>query len=76
MSRLAIEIKPGVFIANINARVRDKLWEKICEKWKSDSIMIYTTNNEQGYALRSFGNPSRNVENFEGIFLVSRSIEK
>ena len=29
MSRLTLKIKSGVFISNLNARVRDKLWEKI-----------------------------------------------
>lgn len=75
MSRLAIEVKPGVFIANINARVRDKLWQKVCKKWQADSLMIYTTNNEQGYAIRSFGNPSREILDQDGIFLMSRLTE-
>jgi CRISPR-associated protein Cas2 len=76
MSRLAIEFKPGVFISNINARVRDKIWEKIVNVWLLDAIMIYTTNNEQGYSVRMNKNPSRNVINNEGIFLSEHTIEK
>ena len=41
MSRLTLEIKSGVFIANLNARVRDKLWEKICKEWNLNSILLY-----------------------------------
>jgi len=69
MSRLAIEFKAGVFIGTINARVRDKLWEKVVNKWNLDSLMIYTTNNEQGYAVRSNGDTSREIFDCEGISL-------
>ena len=70
MSRLALEVKPGVFISTMGARVRDKLWIKITEKWKLDSLLIYSTNNEQGFNIRSYGNTSREVIDFEGLLLT------
>ena len=76
MSRLAIEVKSGVFIANLNARVRDKLWKKICESWELNAIMIYQTNSEQSYAIRSNGNPDRTVLDFDGIQLISKPLKK
>ena len=76
MSRLAIEFKPGVFVANINARVRDKIWKKIEKKWRVDAIMIYTTNNEQGYAVLKSKDPTRKVVNFDGIYLSSHVYKK
>jgi CRISPR-associated protein Cas2 len=76
MSRLAIEIKAGVFVATINARVRDQLWIKICTEWKNPAIMIHSTNNEQGFAIRTFANPEREAVDFDGISLLCRPQSK
>ncbi|EMY78289.1 CRISPR-associated endoribonuclease Cas2, subtype TIGR01873 [Leptospira weilii serovar Ranarum str. ICFT] len=72
ISRLAIELKPGVFVASVNARVRDQLWKKISEEWKSDAILLYSSNTEQGYGIRSHGDPSREVVDFDGLLLMSK----
>lgn len=72
MSRLAIELKPGVFVATIGARVRDQIWKKVCEDWKSDAIMLYSSNTEQGYVIRSNGDPSREIVEFEGLLLMAK----
>lgn len=72
MSRLAIEIKPGVFVATIGARVREKLWERICNEWKLSAIMLHSANTEQGYILRSFGDPEREIIDFDGIQLLAK----
>jgi CRISPR-associated protein Cas2 len=70
MSRLTIEPKANVFVGNINARVRDKLWAKVCDTWDVPALMIYSTNVEQGYKVRIHGDPSRSVFESEGISLV------
>lgn len=72
MSRLAIELKPGVFVASINARVRDRIWKKISEEWKSDAIMLFSSNSEQGYGIRSHSDPSREIMDFDGLLLMSK----
>ena len=78
MSRLAIEVKSGVFVFNPNARIRDKIWERIVNQWKLSAIMIYTTNNEQSYSIKVNGDPEREVIDFDGILLLSKpkKIEK
>jgi CRISPR-associated protein Cas2 len=76
MSRLAVELKSGVFVATINARIRDKLWEKIVSKWRLNAIMIYSTNTEQLYGIRVNGDTEREVLDFDGIFLLSKPIKK
>jgi len=76
MSRLTIEPKANVFVGNINARVRDKLWQKVSEKWNVPALMIYTTNTEQGYKIRIHGDPSREVYESEGLSLVYLRREK
>ncbi|WP_439956911.1 type I-E CRISPR-associated endoribonuclease Cas2e [Leptospira ryugenii] len=75
MSRLAIEIKAGVFVATINARVRDELWKRMTEEWRNPCIMIFSMNNEQGFEIRTFGDPEREVLDFDGLFLLARPSE-
>lgn len=70
MSRLTIELHPGVFVGNISRRVREKLWDKITEKWNADSLLLWTTNTEQGYAALSNGDPSRELVDIEGLTLT------
>ncbi|MCU0848436.1 MAG: type I-E CRISPR-associated endoribonuclease Cas2e [Spirochaetes bacterium] len=76
MSRLAIEVKSGVFVADVGARVKDKLWERIVSEWNLNAIMIFTTNTEQSYGIRVNGDPDRNVIDFDGISLLSKPVKK
>ena len=71
MSRLAIELKSGVFLADLSSRVREKLWEKITIDWGLAAIMVFSANTEQSYVIRTSGEPTKTVVNFEGILLLS-----
>ena len=71
MSRLTIEPKANVFVGNLNGRVRDKVWQKIVEKWQVPAIMVFTTNTEQGYKIRSNLDPTREIVEIEGLTLVN-----
>jgi CRISPR-associated protein Cas2 len=71
LSRWLIEPRAGVFIGNISAMVRDKLWEKIVKSSpKGGGILIHSAQNEQGFKVLSFGDISRNMVNHEGLTLV------
>jgi len=71
LSRWFIEPKAGVFVGRVSAMVRDKLWEKACKNVRDGGcIMIHTSNNEQGYLVRSWGFTNRHIEDFEGLSLV------
>lgn len=73
LSRWMLEPKAGVFVGNVSATVRDLLWEKACrEVSDGGATLLYNTSSEQGYAMRSFGDASRQVEEWEGLFLVRR----
>lgn len=76
MSRLALEVKAGVFVADISARVRVKLWKKIAEDWKLNAIMLYSTNKEQSYGILVNGDPSRTAMDFDGITLLSKPVDR
>ncbi len=71
LTRWLLEPRAGVFVGTVSARVRDCLWQKVCRSAKvGAALMVYTTNTEQGFALRAFGDPSRELVEFEGLWLV------
>ncbi len=51
--------------------VRDRLWEKACLRSEDGGcLMIWTSDNEQGYRIDTWGETSRLVEDFEGLSLI------
>lgn len=64
------EIATGVFVGQVNARVRDRLWQRIIENVKTGTAtMSYTTNNEQRYTFRTH-NTLQEAVDFDGLELV------
>lgn len=71
LSRWLLEPKAGVFVGNVSGMVRERLWTKACSESRAGScIMIHDDSTEQGFRLRTWGETSRTVEDFEGLFLV------
>jgi CRISPR-associated protein Cas2 len=71
LTRWFLEPKAGVFVGRVSALVRDKLWEKACKNAKDGGcLMIHTTNNEQGFQMKSWGKTARVLEDFDGLSLV------
>ncbi len=76
LTRWLLEIRPHVYVGHVNARVRDKLWDKACHKIKDGSVLqIWNTANEQGFAMRSWNEPTYRVREFEGVLLVEHPAE-
>ena len=71
ITRWMIQPKAGVFVGKVSAMVRDKLWEKVRRAAKGGSgILLHASNTEQGFAVRTFGDPSRELLDIEGIVLA------
>jgi CRISPR-associated protein Cas2 len=71
LTRWFLELKPGVFVGTVNVRIREFLWERICENSLADgAVMVCSASNEQGFEMRLTGMPKRRVADFEGIQLV------
>jgi len=71
LTRWLIEPRPGVFVGHVSAMVRDILWQRCCEKEIDGGVLqIWTTNNEQHYAMRTHGQTDRSVLDFEGLQLI------
>lgn len=73
LTRWLLEPKAGVFVGNVSARVRDKLWKMVCEGMDPDNggILIYSTSeNEQGFSMRTHGITDRTLIDLDGLYLV------
>lgn len=64
------EIATGVYVGNLNSRVRSRLWERITQSVKSGQATIsYHTNTELGYNCETY-HTFRKIIDCEGIPLV------
>jgi CRISPR-associated protein Cas2 len=72
LSRWLIEPKAGVFVGNVSALVRDRLWQKVstARGFKGTCVRVYSSNTEQGFVIESAGEPRRLVTDREGLKLV------
>ena len=66
-----LEIKTGVFVGHVSARVRDKLWEKCIKAKRMGGVtQIWSTNTEQKFHMRMAGDTTREIVDFEGLQLI------
>lgn len=71
LTRWMLELKAGVFVSDVSALVRDLLWQKIGKSIRGGgAILIHSSDTEQGFAVRYWGETSRKVRDFEGLLLV------
>ncbi len=71
LTRWLIEPHPGVFIGDVSALVRDRLWDKCRQRLRGGAlIQAWNTNNEQGFALRCEGLTEREMVTYDGLWLV------
>lgn len=71
LSRWMIEPRRGVFVGQISAMVRDRLWELATKGAKDGGVtMLWSSPTEQGFQTRVFGDTDRELVDFEGITLV------
>ena len=73
LTRWLIEPKTGVFVGHVSAMVREHLWEKCIKgRGRGGVTQMWSTNNEQRFAIRNWGDSSRELINFEGVTLVRK----
>ncbi len=71
LTRWLIETRPGVFVGHVNAMVRDRLWDKCCEKKRAGGVLqIWSTNTEQRFKMRACGDTQREIVEFDGLQLI------
>jgi len=71
LTRWLLEVKTGVFVGHVSARVRDKLWEKCTNNKRAGGVLqIWSTNTEQHFKMRMEGDTSRKIIEEEGLQLI------
>lgn len=74
LTRWLLEIAPGVFVGRLSARVRERLWRRVCSFVKSGrAIMVYSARNEQHLEFEVF-QPDWAPVNCDGLKLIKRPI--
>lgn len=75
LTRWLMELNTGVYVGNVSARVRDEMWQRICEHVRDGrATMVFSTNNEQGMDFRVH-NTTWIPTDFDGIQLMLRPSE-
>jgi CRISPR-associated protein Cas2 len=65
-----MEISTNVYVGNVSARVRDNLWDRICDNiGNGNAVLAFTTNNEQGFDYR-LCNSYLQIKDFDGLKLI------
>jgi CRISPR-associated protein Cas2 len=71
LTRWMLEPKSGIFVGSVTGMVRERLWQKLCDESRGGScMMIHSDNTEQGFSIRMVGEPSRELVDFDGLFLI------
>ena len=77
LTRWLLEPRTGVFVGHVNAMVRDRLWQKCCNARGSGGVVqMWSTNNEQHFAMRMNGDTSRRIVELEGLQLIQVPFEE
>lgn len=71
-----LELKAGVYVGNISAAVRGRLWAKVQNNTNvGAALVIYSAQNEQGFMIDVCRTPERSVIDMEGILLIKKTIQ-
>ena len=78
LAQYLLEIRANVFVGNLNAKVRETLWQQIlveCRKEgqniKPEAILLYSTNTEQGFHMKMEGVLYRHVRTIDSQQLIA-----
>ncbi|UOA08013.1 MULTISPECIES: type I-E CRISPR-associated endoribonuclease Cas2e [Methylobacter] len=67
-----IEIRAGVYVGDLSAKVREMLWSQIEQGIEEgNAIMTWSTNTESGFDFITLGKNRRLPVEFDGLKLVS-----
>lgn len=74
LSKWLCEINTGVYVENVSGRVRDALWDRVCQNLKNgQATLVFTTAGEQKIDFRTH-NTTWEAVDFDGIKLMRRPL--
>ncbi len=67
-----IEIRAGVYVGDLSAKVRDMIWSQIEDGLEEgNAVMAWSTNTESGFDFKTLGKNRRLPVELDGLKLVS-----
>jgi CRISPR-associated protein Cas2 len=74
LTRWMLEVRAGVFVGTLSARVREKLWTLVRTRTPHGAgcVLIARAPNEQGFVVETHGDTSRQVFDIDGLLLVAK----
>ena len=74
LSKWLCEINTGVYVGNVSSRVRDAVWDRVCQNLKNgQATLVYTAAGEQKMEFRTH-NTSWEAVDYDGIRLMRRPL--
>lgn len=72
LTRWMVSPRPTVFVGDLSADVRDRLWTRACKAAGPGAgcLMVHAAPTDQSFVVRSYGTPNRRVEDFDGLQLI------
>lgn len=72
LTKWLMEISTGVYVGQVSARVRDKLWEKVSDYiGDGQAVMVYNAGNEQHFEFKVLNNAWVPTD-YDGLTLIMR----
>lgn len=72
LTKWMLEINTGVYVGKLNAKVREEIWQRVCDNIKNgQASMVYSCNNEQGYDFYTHNMTWKPVD-YDGITLIKK----
>ena len=78
LSRYMLEIRAGLFVGRLDARMRELLWKKCLtlKGVKTRGAMVWRTGNAQGFDIMVFGSDRRMPVMFDGVKVIGEYPEE
>lgn len=71
LTRLLVEVRAGVYVGDYSIKVRERLWKVIeSEVRPGNAVMVWSTNDDAGFAFDTCGTNRRIPIDFDGLRLV------
>ena len=77
LTKYMFQISSGVYVGNVNAKIRDAIWDRIIDMSESTTkaIFVHTTNTEQGFEFKTLHNSWKPID-YDGLELILIPYEK
>ncbi|MGK0290816.1 MAG: CRISPR-associated protein Cas2 [bacterium] len=67
-----LQVRAGLYVGKLSVRTQNEIWAMITgiRTKEFSAVLLYSSKNEQGFSIRTFGKNRRNVVNMDGLELV------